>query len=411
MQLFRAIALAWQLASAPERISAVEVWQNDPSAWPVGLWAAGEEGEARLAVKSVLARDSSSCAEVHDAIIYIVSRGGLMAGLATGAVVELIQQLAAHLESGSEDIPYSVLFDEVSTALRVALEVVQLMSVATMIHRKCFLSAARHALSKSLVPLQSALQQQVSTMWWMFDISQFSNTNSPAKHFKAVHSTLMDIEGLFGQLSAELPSMLHDGGFAWGHEDHGMFMNSTVMYRKLFPGTALVDKGLLRQLLRMLPMDSTVGDFGALDGQYSRWLNDTGWVAAFAFDGVQGVAELTEGRVTEVDLASELRIPWRPQGFDWVLCLEVAEHIPPALESTFLWNLDQHSASALVLSWATPDIEGEGHVNCLRLEESRRRVEALGFQQDIKATELLRSAAELSWIAASVAVYRRSASS
>ena len=30
-----------------------------------------------------------------------------------------------------------------------------------------------------------------------------------------------------------------------------------------------------------------------------RWLNDTGWVTAFAFDGVAGVSEITEGVVTQ----------------------------------------------------------------------------------------------------------------
>lgn len=33
----------------------------------------------------------------------------------------------------------------------------------------------------------------------------------------------------------------------------------------------------------------------------SRWLNDTGWVTAYAFDGVTGVTEITEGAVTQVD--------------------------------------------------------------------------------------------------------------
>merc|ERR1719168_481189 len=118
-----------------------------------------------------------------------------------------------------------------------------------------------------------------------------------------------------------------------------MFINSTVMYRKLVPESALVDKGLLRYLLRFLPADSTVADFGALDGHYSRWLNDTGLVTAFAFDGVQGVTDLTEGAVTEVDLTAAFSVAWHPQPFDWVLCLEVAEHIPPDLERAFLDNL------------------------------------------------------------------------
>ncbi|CAE7878248.1 unnamed protein product, partial [Symbiodinium microadriaticum] len=64
--------------------------------------------------------------------------------------------------------------------------------------------------------------------------------------------------------------------------------------------SAILDKGLLRRLLRLLPEGSSLADFGALDGQYSSWLNDTGWVTAFAFDGVPGVTDITDGRVTEV---------------------------------------------------------------------------------------------------------------
>mmetsp|Transcript_169198 Transcript_169198/g.543943 ORF Transcript_169198/g.543943 Transcript_169198/m.543943 type:complete len:438 (+) Transcript_169198:126-1439(+) len=392
------------------RGEADEYWPDvadraDPSEWPVNLWCVGEEAEAGRAVELLLAPDVP-CGEVHEAVRFVVSRGGLAAGLARGAVVQSIHGLAAQLEAG-RDVPYAVLFGEVASSLRAAWEVVQLLSLGAMIRKDCFRSASRQILSKALLPLQAALQQQISTMWWMFDIGQYSNTNSPAKHFKAVHDALTEVEVMFAQLMSELPDVLHDTSVSWGHQDHGMFMNSTVMYRKLFPQAALVDKGLLRYLLRLLPPDITIADFGALDGHYSRWLNDTGLMTAYAFDGVQGVTELTGGAVTEVDLSGRLRIPWHPQPFDWVMCLEVAEHIPPEMQDTFLDNLNRHAAAGLVLSWATPQIEGEGHVSCLPLEESRRRVEALGFVQDVAATAALRAAAEIPWIAVSVAVYRR----
>jgi len=277
-----------------------------------------------------------------------------------------------------------------------------------MIHKACLQSAARHALGNALLPLQAALQRQIATMWWMFDIGQFSNTMSPKKHFEAIHSTLQQMDRLFSELYADLSPALESKDVFWGHEDHGMFMNSTVIYRKMFPETAILDKGLLRYLIpHVLPAESSLGDFGALDGQYSRWLNDTGLVTAFAFDGVQGVSELTGGAVNQVDLATTLRIAWHPDPFDWVLCLEVAEHIPPEEEGIFLENLNRHARAGMVVSWAPPEIEGEGHVNCLPKEESRKRVEMLGFRQDEAATAALRGAAHVPWIAASVAVYRR----
>merc|ERR1711988_470667 len=106
-------------------------------------------------------------------------------------------------------------------------------------------------------------------------------------------------EAMFEHLASALPEALQESGHFWGHASHGMFINSTVIYRTLFPESAIIDKGLLRYMLRLLPHDSSVADFGALDGQYAKWLNDTGWVTAYAFDGVQGVTELTGGTVTQ----------------------------------------------------------------------------------------------------------------
>ena len=34
----------------------------------------------------------------------------------------------------------------------------------------------------------SDFNRQVSTLWWMFDIGKYSNTNSPAKHLQVAVS-------------------------------------------------------------------------------------------------------------------------------------------------------------------------------------------------------------------------------
>eukprot|EP00929_Paragymnodinium_shiwhaense_P014752 TRINITY_DN122711_c0_g1_i1.p1 TRINITY_DN122711_c0_g1~~TRINITY_DN122711_c0_g1_i1.p1 ORF type:complete len:429 (-),score=26.41 TRINITY_DN122711_c0_g1_i1:391-1677(-) len=382
-------------------------FQVDNSGWNPTSWAAGDDARARHAVE-VLALPGSDCLEVRKTALFVASRGGVSTGLSTAAVVNIIRELAEQLQVDTEKVPYWALFAETAAAVRVALEVVQLLSLGAMLHKACFQSAARHAMGSALIPLQITLNKQIATMWWMFDIGQFSNTMSPRKHFEAIHSSLQQLELLFSELYANLSPAVESQEVFWGHEEHGMFMNSTVIYRKMFPESALLDKGLLRFLIRqVVPADATLGDFGALDGQYAKWLNDTGLVTAFAFDGVQGVTELTDGIVSQVDLATELHIHWHPEPFDWVMCLEVAEHIPPEEERVFLANLNRHARSGMVVSWAPPEIEGEGHVNCVPKEESRRRIEALGFRQDEGATASLRAAAHIPWIAASVAVYRR----
>ena len=252
--------------------------------------------------------------------------------------------------------------------------------------------------------MHEALRQHVATMWWVFDVGLLSNTMSPGKHIEQVWKTLTKAEASLVMLWNELPDAFDDLQQVWGHEPHGMFINTTVLYRKMFPEASLVDKGILRSLLRLLPVDASVADFGALDGHYATWLNDTGLVSGFAFDGVSGISEITEGRVQYLDLAQPFTL-WRR--FDWLLCLEVAEHIAREHETVFLSNLARHATWGIVLSWAPPHVEGEGHVNCRPLEESRDLVEALGFAQDEYATRMLRASAELSWIAESVALYRR----
>jgi len=99
---------------------------------------------------------------------------------------------------------------------------------------------------------------------------------------------------------------------------------------------------------------------GAFTGHYSKWLNDTGLFSrVVAFDGIRGIEELTDNAVLEADLTKPL--PVEKDSFDYVLCVEVAEHIPPEYEGIFLDNL-QIARRGLILSWAPPGTEGEGHV-------------------------------------------------
>ncbi|CAE7647220.1 GSP1, partial [Symbiodinium pilosum] len=86
----------------------------------------------------------------------------------------------------------------------------------------------------------------------------------------------VDVEGeVETDWALELRSALHSGGSLWH-----------------------LDKGLLRFILsNLLQKDDNVCDLGAFGGHYSKWLNDTGLVRAFAFDSIPGVEEITDGAV------------------------------------------------------------------------------------------------------------------
>ena len=92
---------------------------------------------------------------------------------------------------------------------------------------------------------------------------------------------------------------------------------------------------------------------------------------------------------------------------DWVLSLEVAEHVPRAHEGLLLRNLLSHARVGLVLSWSTSR-GGRGHVNPRPQPYVESQIAALGFRPDRQAAQrLARSAVVAYWIGRSIMVYRR----
>ena len=108
--------------------------------------------------------------------------------------------------------------------------------------------------------------------------------------------------------------------------------------------------------LRRLFHQQTVYDFGAGLGWYGKALlaedNDGYRVASYkAFDGAENVqAIFPDGFVEYLDLSAPVHLPAR----DWVLSLEVAEHVPTAYEQILVQNLHRHNTKGIVLSWAVP---------------------------------------------------------
>jgi len=146
---------------------------------------------------------------------------------------------------------------------------------------------------------------------------------------------------------------------------------------------------------------STVGDFGCGLGLYVRDLRDAGFRSG-GFDGNPATAEITKGRCQQLDLSKEVDFGTR---WDWVLSLEVAEHIPPEFEDTFVGNLDRHARAGLVLSWGNQ--AGEGHVNNRARDEVERIFAARGFRSEVPSAATLRGAARLPWLRNTVLVLVR----
>mmetsp|Transcript_125791 Transcript_125791/g.199380 ORF Transcript_125791/g.199380 Transcript_125791/m.199380 type:complete len:417 (+) Transcript_125791:74-1324(+) len=192
----------------------------------------------------------------------------------------------------------------------------------------------------------------------------------------------------------------------------GAFSAMHYQHRQLTDGWHL-DHGLVASLIRLWQpppggspnhdtdsqCHTSIVDFGAGGGRYCDFFNKTGEYCCFAYDGTSNVVELSKGLVQTQRLDQYFDLG---RTFDWVMCLEVAEHIPEEAEDILLDNLKRHAKYGLILSWSE---HGEGpHQNAKPWQEVKAMVEAKGFSLDTVASSRLRP--QISWMRGSVHVFR-----
>lgn len=80
------------------------------------------------------------------------------------------------------------------------------------------------------------------------------------------------------------------------------------------------------------------------------------------YDGAVNVEEYTNGFVTWADLT----VPgFSPAGGkrDWVMALEIGEHVPAQFEAIVIDNIDMNKRCGALVSWAVPGQPGHSHVH------------------------------------------------
>lgn len=169
-------------------------------------------------------------------------------------------------------------------------------------------------------------------------------TNEVKAKTDLLHS-YTDMRKKFGNLSCRCTGIGPTGGFCLSKEKVEVGGNSrwcpqlASEFRRIFNG-------------------KSVYDFGAGMGWYGRALTatqDDGYKIKeySAFDGAENVDDVfPDGFVKYLDLSQLVHLPKR----DWILSLEVGEHIPVQYERNFLTNLHMHNKEGLILSWG---IEGK----------------------------------------------------
>jgi cyclopropane fatty-acyl-phospholipid synthase-like methyltransferase len=144
-------------------------------------------------------------------------------------------------------------------------------------------------------------------------------------------------------------------------------------------------------------------DFGCGMGKYVKTFQEND-INAVGFDGNPYTLILTNNLCQVLDLSVPKKFD---ESFDWVLSLEVGEHLPQQFEDIFIHNLHNNNKYGIVLSWAIKGQGGLGHFNEQNNDYIKSKICKLGYVNDIESENKLRNDASLKWFKNTIMVFRK----
>ena len=138
--------------------------------------------------------------------------------------------------------------------------------------------------------------------------------------------------------------------------------------------------------------------------EYVRVLLENG-LQCEGYDGNPATPSLTNNLAKVIDLSIPFNLETK---FDWVVSLEVGEHLPPQFETVFIENLIRHCSKGIILSWAVKGQGGHGHFN----EQNNNYIKSIfvdkyGFTNDVTVEKELRKQAKLVHFKRTIMVFRK----
>ncbi|XP_063615728.1 uncharacterized protein LOC134788861 [Penaeus indicus] len=110
------------------------------------------------------------------------------------------------------------------------------------------------------------------------------------------------------------------------------------------------------------------------------------------YDGALNIEDITGGFVHYADISQPVHFGRK---YDWVLSLEVGEHIPKKFETNYVDNLVRHACKGIVVSWAVIGQAGHHHINNQPMAYVQDLFESRGLLVDEEAQEKLREHSQL----------------
>lgn len=146
----------------------------------------------------------------------------------------------------------------------------------------------------------------------------------------------------------------------------------------------------------------SIYDFGCGHGNYTSNFVNSGFICE-GYDGNPNTKRLTNGLCDVLDLSKSFNM----QKKQYVLSLEVGEHIPKQYENVFIENLHNHNTEGIILSWAVVGQGGDGHVNCQNNDYIKKIFKDLGYENDIVEENYLRYKSKFDWFRNTIMVFKR----
>ena len=148
-----------------------------------------------------------------------------------------------------------------------------------------------------------------------------------------------------------------------------------------------------------------VANFGEGSGKYREHIITLNKVKSYdGFDGAPFVEENTDGKLKFLDLSLPI---YHLQPYDWIISVEVAEHIPKEFESIYVDNIVRHAKEGIIISWAIPGQIGLEHVNLRSFEYVKSLFESKGYRHLENDSKKLKESSKFGWIRQNLNIFIR----
>ena len=201
-------------------------------------------------------------------------------------------------------------------------------------------------------------------------------------------------------------SVLDSGGWCL-HQGRGAVVSVANVSYPMAQHHVHASTRVVEELVNMIKTENiqSINDFGAGIAQYkAAVLKHFPTLDYKAFDGAGNGPEYTKGVMEYFDLTLPLDLPVA----DWVLSLEVGEHVPSKYEGMVLRNLHRHNRKGIILSWAVLGQFGNQHINNHSNNYIIRVLTELGYTYDEELSKKFRGPERNhAWFTGSLMVFRK----